>query len=124
MFTFSYPSTHCSCYLFYDWKTRHEYLAATSSCAGIVSQGRGCSFRSGIILWVFLYLKEKSIFETLSHHLNSLVEEGEPFTQCLYGILVFQCNPFSDQIFQKLDDVLLGKNQEKKEKKIDCIAAR
>ncbi len=40
-----------------------EYLAATSSWAGIVSQGSGCSFRSGIILWLFLSLKEKTIFQ-------------------------------------------------------------
>ncbi len=59
----------------------------------------------------FLYLKEKSIFGTLSHHLNSLVEEGERFSQCLYPV-VFHCNPFSNQFFPKLDDVLLGKNQE------------
>ncbi len=62
MFTFSYPSIHCSCYLLYDQNTRHEYLAATSSCAGIVSQGRGCSFRSGIIIWPFFLSKGEEYF--------------------------------------------------------------
>jgi hypothetical protein len=48
-----------------DGRQDIEYLAATSSCAGIVSQGSGCSFRSGIITVYgsFLYLKEKSIFQ-------------------------------------------------------------
>jgi hypothetical protein len=65
------------------------------------------SFRKGeaapsgqaLLYGSFLYLKEKSIFGTIKSF-KTLVEEEERFSQCLYPI-VFQCYPFSDQIFLK-----------------------
>jgi hypothetical protein len=39
--------------LWLEGKIMHAYLAATSSCAGIVSQGSGCSVRS--LMFTFAY---------------------------------------------------------------------